>query len=149
MVAIRSRRGAGLIDLIVTVFLLGTTGAIFSAAFPTSISASRQAQEYKMATAIAERKMEQLRSLPYESLNRPLLASAGVIDTADSGSFTFTSVDNVASQLASGTGTLTITDVASGVKRVRISVSWLSKSDSQRSIQMTSLVADKRPRAVN
>jgi type II secretory pathway pseudopilin PulG len=133
----------------IAVFLLGTTGAIFSAAFPTAISASRQAQEFKVATAIAQRKMEQLRSMNYESLTRPLLTTAGVIDSADSGPYTFTSVDTVASQLTSGAGTLTITDVASGLKRVRVSVSWLSKSDAPRSIQMTSLIADKRPRAVN
>ncbi|MEN6357989.1 MAG: hypothetical protein ABFD83_13005 [Armatimonadota bacterium] len=157
MAAIRSRRGAGLIDLMITLFLVGTTGAIFSAAFPTAISASRQAKEYKMATAIAQRKMEQLRSVGFESLTQPLLTNASVIDSTSSGStYTFTSADSIASQIPSGTGTLSIEDLPLGVspeqshlKKVKITVTWLSNSNAQRSIQITSLIADKKPRAVN
>ena len=150
MVVIRSKKGIGLIDLMITLFLLATAGAIFSAAFPTALSASRQGREYKMATAIAQRKMEQLRSVGYESLTQPLLASASVIDSNSSASpYTFTSVDSLASQITSGTGTLSIIDISPGLKRVRITITWLSNSNEQRSIQVTSLIADKRPRAVS
>jgi hypothetical protein len=150
MSVIVRRRGAGLVDLIVAIFLLGTTGAIFSAAFPTGITASRQAQDYKIATAIVQRKSEQLRTMSYESLTQPLLTAAGTIDSSDvSSPYSFTSVDNVASQLTSGTGSLEIEDVSSDVKRVRITVTWLGQSQDQRSLQATTLFADKRPRAVD
>ncbi|MCE5323607.1 hypothetical protein LLG46_09875 [bacterium] len=152
MVAKRHQRGVGLIDLIITLFLLATAGAIFSAAFPTAISASRQAKEYKLATAIAQRKMEQLRSMGYASLTQPLLAINSVIDSNSSESpntFTFTSVDNIASQITSGTGILEITKVPSGVKKVRITITWMNNSNRQCSIQLTSLIADKRARAVS
>jgi type II secretory pathway pseudopilin PulG len=146
MVVIKNKRGVGLLDLTLTVALLAISGVIFSAAFPTAFSASRQAQEYKIATAIATEKAEQLRAMHYESLTRSLLASAGIID-ADNG-YSFTERDAIASQLCSGTGAIEITDVTADVKRVRITVSWLSKQNTTRSVQITTLIADKRPRAV-
>ncbi|MHB9035190.1 MAG: hypothetical protein ACYC64_00885 [Armatimonadota bacterium] len=149
MSVIIPRRGAGLVDLIVAVFLLGTTGAIFSAAFPTGFSASRQAKDYKVATAIVQRKSEQVRAMNYESLSRTLLTAAGVIDNSEGTPYSFTSVDGVGSQLTSGTGSLRIEDIASDVKRVRITVTWLGKGDATQSLQTTTLVADKRPRVVN
>lgn len=146
MVVIKDKRGVGLVDLMLTVALLAISGIIFAAAFPSAFSASRQAQEYKIATAIATQKAEQLRAMHYESLTQPLLISAGIID--NSNGYSFTERDAVASQLCSGSGTIEMTDVTTDVKRVRITVSWLSKQNTTRSVQITTLIADKRPRAV-
>lgn len=146
-----SRRGAGLIDLMIMLFLLTTAGILFSTAFPTAFATSAQSQSRKLATAVAQRKMEQLRAMNYESLTQPLLLSAGVIDSSPGSSpYSFTTVDSLAGQFTAGTGTLEITDVSADVKRVRVTLSWQGMRNSgRRSIQLTTLFADRRTRRVN
>ncbi len=68
MKIIKSRRGTGLIEVIISIFLLGAVGIIFAVTFMSGFKCTRQAKECKTATAIAQRKMEQLRALSYESL---------------------------------------------------------------------------------
>ena len=148
MQLLRSRRGAGLVDVIVAVFILGITGLVFSATFPASFSCARQANEYKIATAIAQKKMEQLRSMEYESISQPLLLAAGAIDDSPSVSpYSFTMVDNVATQLTQGEGSLSVTDEPPGdMRRIRVTVSWTARNGQDRSVELSTLVVDKRPR---
>ena len=162
MRTLKSRRGTTLVDLMVTIFLLGMAGVIFAATFPMGFACSRKAQAYKTATAIAQRKIEQLRAMNYESLTQPLLQSAGTIDSEPTGSpYSFTSVDGVADQLTLGTGALEISDVTisptgaleisdvtTSLKRVQVTVSWQDKNSTVRSVQLTTLFADKRTRRV-
>jgi len=148
---VSSQRGVGLVDAIITLFLLGIAGAVFSAMYPTGIKASRQAHQYKVAASIAQRKMEQVRAMPYESITPVGLMAGSIIDQDDDDSpYSFTSVDGVADQLVSGTGSLSVSELSSGVKWVRVSVSWDGPPGSpDRTITLTTLCADKRPRRVN
>ena len=142
-----SRRGAGLVDALATILIMGMTGVVFSTTFPASFGCSRQAQEYKIATAIAQRKMEQLRGMEYESLSQPLLLAAGLIDqTATASPYSFTSVDSLADQLPQGEGSLSVTDISADQRRVIETLSWLAKTGQTRSVQLTTLFADKRTR---
>ncbi|OFX14578.1 MAG: hypothetical protein A2Z18_11310 [Armatimonadetes bacterium RBG_16_58_9] len=145
------RRGTGLVDAIVTLFLLGVAGAVFSAIFPTGLKASRQAQEYKVAASIAQRKMEQIRAMPYESLTSVNLRASGTVDPDDTESpYSFTEVDSVAGQLTVGTGSISIYQEDADTKRVRVTMNWEGPPGSaDRSITLTTLCADKRPRRVN
>lgn len=144
---LRSKRGVGLVDLLVTVFLLGVAGAIFSATLPSGFRCSRQAQDYKIATAIAQRKMEQMRSMGYESLTQPLLRSAGAIDISpDHSPYSFTSTDGLAQQLTGGSGELAVEDVSDTLKEVRITVSWDGQGGSSRSVRLVGMFANRRPR---
>jgi len=144
---LKSRRGAGLVDVIATILILGTTGAIFATVFPASFSCSAQARQYKLATAIAQRKMEQLRASEYESLTQPLLLAAGLIDNTSTGPpYSFTSVDSLSDQLPQGAGSLSVADVATDQRRVTVTVSWLAKTGQTRSIELTTLFADRRTR---
>lgn len=151
MQVIKSKRGAGLVDAIVTLFLLGIVGAIFTAVFPVSLSCSRQAQEYKIATTIAQRKMEQLRAINYQSMAQPLLVSASIIDTdAATLPYSFTTIDSVADQLASGTGELDVVDVTSDTKSISVTIRWQgSSSPIARSVRLNTLIVDRRARKVN
>lgn len=135
----------------VTLLILSTAGVVFAAAFPMAFSCSRQAQERKIATAIAQRKLEQIRASNYESLTPVLLRDAGTIDSsATSSPYSFTSVDGVADQLTAGTGELTLEDIADSLRRVRVTVAWQGQPGKpDRTIQLTCLVADKRTRRVN
>lgn len=146
-----SRRGAGLIDVMLTIFLLGVVGLIFSATFPTAFSCSKQAQEYKVATAIAEQKMEEMRGISYESMTQPLLINRGTIDASSSTTaYSFTEVNHVDTQLPQGAGVLYVTELAGDVKKLEITVSWTGASaDKRRSVRLTTLVADKRTRAAS
>ncbi len=138
-------------DALVTLFLLAAAGAVFSAMFPAGFTASRQAHQSKIATAIASRKMEQLRAMDYESLTQPILQANDIIDPGDTASpYSFTSVDSVAASLTSGAGELTIEDVSSDIKRVKVTVTWEGATSSEdRSVRLTSLIADKRTRRLN
>jgi len=144
---VRSRRGAGLVDVIVTVMILAATGTIFATVFPASLACSSNAQEYKLATAIAQRKIEQLRTMEYESLTQPLLLAAGVIDNFPTSSpYSFTSVDGVGNLLRQGVGTLSIAEAAADQRLVSVTVSWQAKTGQARTVQLTTLFADRRPR---
>lgn len=116
----RSRRGAGLVDVIVTIFLLCVAGIVFSSTFPGAFTSSRQAQEYKIATAIAQRELEHIRTMNYESLSQPLLADVQAIDQdSTSQPYSFTSVQGVDTQLHSGVGRLYVDQPWPDTKRVR------------------------------
>lgn len=144
-----SRRGFGLIDVVLTIAIMTTAGLVFATVFPAGYTCLGQAREYKTASAIAQQKIEQLRAMNYQSLTQPLLRSAGVIDTSPEESpYSFTDVDNIADQLCQGTGTLSIENVSSDVKRVRVTISWCYRTGlPNRTVQLTTLFADKRPRA--
>lgn len=145
-----NRRGSTLVDAVVTLMLTALVGLMFAALYPAATSCSRQAQEYKTATALAQRKVEQIRSFRYEVLTPSVLFANGVIDSADGDSpYSFTSVDGVASELAQGSGVVDITDAESDLKRVTVTVSWVSSSRSvPRSVRLTTYVADRRTRKV-
>ena len=138
-------------DVVITLLLLAIAGVCFSAMFPSGIAASREAREYKTATAIVQRKMEQLRAMRYESLTATHLAAGGVIDQDDPTSpFSFTSVDSVGSQFAGGAGEIAVDDVTSDIRRVRITVSWDGPgAEGVRNVRITSLFADRRTRQIN
>jgi hypothetical protein len=131
----------------VTLLLAALAGLMFSACFPTATACSRQAREYKTATAIAERKLEQVRALRYELLTPTILATPPIVDTGSAASsYSFTAVDGVATALTHGTGRLAL-DVTDDIITVTVTVSWISSSHSvQRSVQLTTYVVDKRTR---
>ncbi len=147
---ITSRRGFGLVDAIAGIMLLAIVGAVFAALFPTSFGCSAQAREYRIAALLAQRKMEQLRALEYESLTRPLLRAGAIIDASPTISpYSFTETDNVAEQLPQGIGTLTINDTAEDRRSVTVTVSWRSRNGKRREVRLTSLFADRRTRTAN
>lgn len=143
----RLQAGFGLTDAIASIMLLAIVGAVFAALFPSSFSCSAQAREYKLATAIAQRKMEQLRALEYESLTQPVLRAGGMIDESPTISpYSFTVVDRVSEQLPGGTGTITISSTASDQRCVRVTVQWTARNGRTRSVQLTTIFADRRTR---
>ncbi|MCL5104041.1 MAG: hypothetical protein M1133_08000 [Armatimonadetes bacterium] len=151
MRVIKSRRGTGLVDVMVTMFLFAVAGIVFAASFPTGFRTTRQAQEYKIASAIAQKKVEQLRAMNYESLTFTLMLSAGVIDSTPGASpYSFTTTDGLASQLTDGTGSIYVSNQSSDVKRVRVVVSWHGVNDENpRLFEVNALFADKRTRKMN
>jgi len=143
-----SKRGAGLLDAMVSIFLLGAAGVVFSASFPTGLSALRQSGESSSAALIAQEKMEQIRSLDYAVLDYEGLRAGGVVDVnLTSSPYSFTVVDDLPSKLPGATGVLTISDETgvNPVKRVQVSISWQSRDGAPRSVTLITCVADSSP----
>lgn len=144
----RSKKGVGLIDAMLTLFLLAAAGVVLTAAFPTCFRAGKQAQQYKVATAIAQKKMEQLRAMNYQSLQYTQLIQAGAIDTGSySSPYSFTTADQydkVSDKLPDGEGFLYIQDISSNTKEVKVVVSWEGVGNNQRNLTLVSLFTDKR-----
>ena len=147
-VVLKNRRGSTLMDAVITIMLAALIGLMFSAMFPAATSCSRQAQEYKTAVALGQRKMEQVRSLKYELLTPTVLYVNGAIDSSTGGSpYAFTTADSLTSKLTQGAGTLAIEDVSSSLKQVTVTVSWISSSHSvARSVRLVTYVTDRRTR---
>jgi hypothetical protein len=144
------RRGVTLIDTLLGLFLIGVVGIVFSATFPSSIKCYGGARNYKMASAVAQKKLEEVRSMNFESLTDSLINSTRLADlTGTSGVYSFTSTDSVTSILPEGTGTITITSPRTDIKRVEITVNWKNRnSASTRSLRLVTYVSDKRPRGI-
>ncbi|MDH7602158.1 MAG: hypothetical protein QHI38_08420 [Armatimonadota bacterium] len=146
----KSQRGFGLVDAMAGIMLLAIVGAVFAALFPTSFTSLAQAREYRAGALLAQRKMEQLRAIGYESLTQPLLRAGGIIDASPTSSpYSFTETDNVAEQLPRGTGTLSITDITDDRRLVTVTVSWTGHNGVKREVRLTSLFADRRTRTSN
>ena len=143
---IRSKRGAGLLEVVFGLFMIGIAGVVFSASFPPAFRTLSQASESTNAALIAQKKMEQVRGLDYASLTYNNLTSSGILDPEpDASGYTFTSVDGVGAALPAGTGTMTITAESGAIKRVVVSVNWTAVNQMQRNLTVTTLVADSTP----
>lgn len=141
----RNCRGMGMVDAMIALLLLAMAGLVFAATYPSGFSAVRQARETKRAVELAQKKLEQVKALGYESLTYTNLRTVNVVDVSPSSSpYEFTSVDNLSSSLASATGTLTIADDTASVKLVTVVVAW-EGSGVNRNVTLRTLVADKRP----
>jgi len=141
----RNRQGSGMVDAMVALMLLALAGLFFSATFPSAFKAIRQGGETKKAVELAQMKIEQVKTLNYESIGYTNLVAANLIDAEQSTSpYSFTSVDNLTSSLASATGTLTVTDNGSGTKHITVVVGWDSGGVNH-NVTLNTYVADKRP----
>ncbi|HOK54820.1 MAG TPA: hypothetical protein PKV43_10170 [Armatimonadota bacterium] len=141
-----NRHGVGLVDAMISVFLLTLAGILFGAAFPIGFSAARQARETKLAVGFAQQKLEQVKALGYESLSYENLKVYTIDETPSTSPYSFTSVDNLTSSLGeSATGELTIADYAAGVKRAEVVITWQGIKGQNRTVTMETLIADKRP----
>ena len=142
----KSNKGFSFIDLIVAIMLMVFAAMIFATVIPGSIRASSQARSYKVAANIAQRKIEQLRAMKYESLTSAILSSSGVVDSASSnGVYQFTTVDGVANQLSQGTGQIEITDHSSTVKEIVVKINWTGSNDNKdREVKLVTRFTDKR-----
>lgn len=140
----RNCHGAGMVDAMIALLLLAMAGLIFSATYPSGFSAVRQARETKKAVALAQQKLEQVKSLGYESITYTSLRALNAVDISPTSSpYEFTSVDDLTSSLASATGTLTVVDDTASVKRVTVVINW-DGGKVDRSVTMRTLIADTR-----
>jgi type II secretory pathway pseudopilin PulG len=129
----RRKRGAMLIDAILAIYLVAIAALVLSATLGGAIVSRGLADQRTKATCVANRQIEAIKSLGYPNLNFASLQFYGLADASTSATTcTFTTCgttwDRVSTILPQGTGTITITDVTTTVKKVVVTVTWLSRT---------------------
>src|SRR4051812_48660605 len=98
------RRGLTLVEVLVSVGVLSLTTLTAVALFPFSAQMRDSSGSYSRASAIVQRKLEQIRKLDPENITGSGLQAAGIVDPPAGGStggstYSFAVVDGLASQL--------------------------------------------------
>lgn len=121
----RNRRAYTLIEVAVATFLMATAVLVFAALYPSAAYSSRMSGNHTQAISAVQHKIDQMRAIGYGRLNYFDLRAAGVIDaTPNAQPYRFDAIDTLADVLPRPTGTITITDVATDIRRVTIRVQW-------------------------
>jgi hypothetical protein len=98
---------------------------------------------------LAQQKIEQIRALPYESVSYASLRDTGVVDASPTQApFSFTQVDNLAAQLPQGSGTITISQPATDLRRVDVTVSWGGTVQGNNQVTVSTLIANMENRVL-
>lgn len=140
----RQPRGVTLIEVMSTTMLLAMTVLMGLAMFPLSRFLQDRSGGMSTASAILQRKLEQIRRLDASRLNTTGLSAAGYVDPGSTGSaLSFTSQDRVSEQLRGGAGVLTLTGAGSDLVRVDVTVSWTEMRGLRKQVVGSTYVADK------
>lgn len=138
----------------IAVLLLSFAVTVFASLYPLAMRLRSKSENTTQATTLCQKKIEQLRAVPFSSLTYSALQSNSIIDaTPTSSPFSFTTVDGLASKLPQGTGSITIstaaTDAVSGaaaLRRVDVTVSWGGAVQGTNSVSVSTMIADKTAR---
>jgi prepilin-type N-terminal cleavage/methylation domain-containing protein len=145
----KNRSGMSLVEVMIAVMLFSFAITVFASLFPMSMRMRAKSEAVSQATAFAQQKIEQIRTLPYTSLTYSALRGANVIDASPTSQpYAFTSVDNLASKLTTPTGTVTVTDAGSGaftadLKRVDVTVTWGGIAGQNNTVTVSTLLSNK------
>lgn len=145
----RLRRGITLVEVLFGVFLATFCVLILAAGMPTATTARIKADNNNKATSLAQKELEAIRGVGYANLTGDRLFSYSLIDskTPISGTtYDFASVDlgindSPSKVLNQGEGTVTINQVAIGLREVIITVSWRDKSG-KKSVKIGTRIAE-------
>lgn len=138
------RRGVSLIEVMTTTMLLGVTVIMALAMFPFSRFLQDRSNGLSTASAIVDKKLEQIRSLDAQNITPTRLQGAGFVDPAAGGTqLSFTTVDGLAGKLRNAQGAVTLTGVGSDLVRIDVTVSWNGMRGNSTQVTGTTYVADK------
>ncbi len=120
----KTQAGFTIIEVVVTLFILGVTLVLFQVT-AHSVALNKYSRYKEVAVRIADQKMQTLRITPFASF-------------PTSGTFS----DSRMSLLPSGQGSITVTDINSTLKDVKVTVTWLnSKNTANQQIEVRTYVA--------
>lgn len=126
LMRIHSRRlGFTLIEVVVTIFILGVSMTLF-AAIGVLLKNAAGIRYTQAATRIAQTKLDELRAGGYEALS-------------GSGPFTVAEL----SDLPEGAASTTVTAYNDNLKQVQVGVAWVGNDGNERYVSMTTLVVDQ------
>jgi|SRR3989338_5252266 len=127
---IKKSQGFALIDTIVAIFLIGVAFSAFSLIYP-ALKLSQISRSYMVAAAIAEKKMEELKYIQFDSLD---LAEEAPFSDPD-----FTKLQNVSADYSVTYYDINNDEVdETDIKEITVNLNWEIRGES-RSYFLTSL----------
>lgn len=141
----RKQRGMTLLEIIIAVFVLSMTIVTTTAMFSSSALLRNRSHGFTRASSIVTRKLEQIRKLDVDVLGESGLKAAGVIDqvTYANSTYTFTAVDDLASNLTQASSSLTVTNAGTDLVTVEVTVNWRGYRGKLETMRALTYVADK------
>jgi type II secretory pathway pseudopilin PulG len=138
-----------LIESLFAIFLVVVVAAIIAATLPLANSSRARADLLNKATSIAQKQIENLRSVGYPNLSGNQLFAAGLIQSAipdANGRFVFTNIDSAvfdapSNVLPQGVGYITIQQLGQDRRRVTVRVEWTER-DRTRDVTLSTLIAN-------
>lgn len=112
----RLQSGISLLELVIAVAVFAVAFLMLLTAFPTAARAIHQGDQYLVATFLAERRLEEIRSLDFDSVVETGADPGGAVAVP-------TSNQGVASNLEYSIQTK-VQELEPNLKRVRVVVSW-------------------------
>lgn len=148
----RTRRGGVFIESLVSIFVLGLGASAFFTLLPTLQKSKHIAGSHTKALQMANRMVEQVQLLRARDLTASTLTSLNLIDagqTTSPYSFSRVPLDEAscyspAQMLREGTGRMNVVTLASGSKRVEITISWRSESGRMASLTTGTVIGGYR-----
>lgn len=137
----RRNRGVFFLDVLAAVFVLALGSAAFYSLYPVLDRSEKIAREHSIASQLASKMSEHLQLLKTSDLNAETLSGLHLIDEGQySQPFSFTNIPmddaslySPATMLKDGEGTLTLSDLSGGSKKVVIAITWTSASGKSQS----------------
>src|SRR5690348_1813666 len=117
------RRGLSLIEVLVSALILGLTVLAATAMFSTAGFLRDHSTGHSRAAAILQRKLEQIRRLPFSQVTYAGLLNAGVIDPGAS-PYAFATVDGLTTELTNADGRIVLSNGGSDTARVDVVLTW-------------------------
>ena len=115
-------RGFTLVEVLVSIFVLGMMLVFFASAF-SNTRLSRDVARQDVALRVIKQKMEDLRSLGYSNLPA-------------NGTFS----NSLLSSLPNGVGSTTVSDFSATLKQTTVGISWNESSAAARYLSATTLI---------
>lgn len=136
------RRGLSLVEVLVTATILVVAVLTATAMFSTASSLRDYSGAYSHAGTILQRKLEQVRRLPYSQLTYTGLLNAGVIDPGDS-PYSFTTVDSLTSELSNADGRIVLSNGGRETARADVILTWDGLRGNRRRVTATTFVSSR------
>ena len=143
------RRGVTLVEIIAGVFILALSILTASALLPAIAQLRTNSGDYTRAATLLQRKMEQIRNLEAAQITASGLRTAGIIDTTNTSTaantYSFTTVDGLASEFREGAGTIQLTNTGTDLVRIDVTLTWRGLKGKAERIDGTTFVASLEP----
>ncbi|MEP0765283.1 MAG: hypothetical protein HRF45_01905 [Fimbriimonadia bacterium] len=145
---IRTRRGFTLTEVLFAGFLVTIAALAMAAALPLGHFARQKADLTNKAAGLANRQLEEVRSVGYPNLDPSTLQGLGIIDSITRGDhgYPFTNAssnrgDAVSTLLPNGQAWLDLYDIGLDLKSVVITVQWTEKGRT-RTVRMATMIGN-------
>ena len=149
MKPVSKKRGFSMIEVLLGIFMAGACATILSSTMPVATQSRAKADMSNKATSIAQKQLERVVSLGYSNITPAKLSTEGLIDSVtavSTNTYAFTnsdsaSADSVGNALPDSTGTVSIEQVDTNLKRVIVNITYRAGKNT-RSVSIGTIIAN-------